>query len=169
MEQLDVINESKNGKLPAELEKHLPEIAKIIKRMLAVDPCDRPSLETILQSLKLPIEVSTAISGKITLRRENSQTWTPKHFKLSDDHLYIFDKEKDKKAEMVYPLSEWSVLLQTPGVVVEEEQETECINSEEKNTVCIKLEDPIKLGCSFKTETAEQTLELFNMFNNTSA
>jgi len=162
MEQLEVINESKNGKLPAVLEKNLPEVAKIIKKMLAVDPCDRPSLETISQDLKLPIEMNTAVSGKVALRRENSQTWNPKHFKLVDDKLYIYEKEQDKKAEGVYSLSEWSVLLQKPETVANQEPE-------EKDVVCINFEDPMKLGCSFKAETAEQTIELFNQFNELSA
>lgn len=78
MEQLEVISESKNGKLPAQLEKNLPEIAKIIRKMLSVDPSERPSLETITQSLKLPIEMSTDVAGKICLRRENSETWVQK-------------------------------------------------------------------------------------------
>lgn len=48
MEELQVISESKKGNLPSSLEKELPEIAMMIKKMLAADPCDRPSLEIVL-------------------------------------------------------------------------------------------------------------------------
>jgi len=100
MEQLQVINESKNGKFPASLEKNLPEIATIIKKMLATDPSDRPSIEVIAQHLKLPLEFQTEMSGALTLRRENSETWNDKHFKLINKNLYIFNKEQDKRLKL---------------------------------------------------------------------
>jgi len=53
MEELQVISESKKGNLPSNLEKDLPEIAMMIKKMLAADPCDRPSLEIVLSHFKL--------------------------------------------------------------------------------------------------------------------
>jgi len=163
MEQLQVINECKNGKFPAELEKNLPEIAMIIKKMLARNPCDRPSIETILQHLKLPIEVNTEVSGSLSLRRENSQTWNDKHFKLMGNNLCIFNKEQDKKAETVYALSEWTVLLTPEEAPCDSEtSEREIANA---SMTCITLEDHLRLGCALKMGSFEKTVGLFNRLN----
>jgi len=143
-----VINESKNGKFPMELEKNLPEIAKIIKKMLAHNPSERPSLEIISSHLRLPFEFNVEVSGAMTFRKENSELWENKHFKLMGKNMYIFNNEQDKKAENVFTLSEWTVL-------VNHEEGTE-------NTTCVTLEDPLRLGCSLKIESCEQTTELLN-------
>jgi translation initiation factor 2-alpha kinase 4 len=150
MEELHVIKESKNGKLPAKLEKDLPEIARIIKKMLAVEPSDRPSLETISSSLKLPVEMNTEFSGICVFKREDSEAWNNRHFKLIGKNFYVFNNEHAKKAENVYLLSEWTVLLEN--------------NSDVTGTslAYITLEDPMKLGCTFRMESCEQTNELFN-------
>lgn len=65
----------------------------------------------------------------------------------------------------MYSLPEWSVLLETPEAAANQEDE----GAGEVDTVCIKLEDSVKLGCAFKAENSDETLELFNKFNNTSA
>lgn len=156
MEQLQVINESKNGKFPEELEKNLPEIAKIIKKMLAYNPSDRPSLEMISSHLKLPLELDTEHLGAVAFQKEGCETWENKHFKLIGKNLYIFNKEQDKKAENVYVLPEWTVLLnnqeETPN-----HAESEVVSS---SMTCITLEDPLRLGCTLKIESCEQTVQL---------
>jgi len=163
MEQLRVISDSKEGRFPADLEKNLPNIAAIIKKMMAHDPTERPSIEAISQSLKLPVEVITGVTGKVMLRREGSFTWSDKFFKLVDENLYIFKKEQDKKAESVYDLSEWSLHLREPGEG-EEVPESDS-DTKTKNEGWIAIEDPLKLGCEFKAENLEKTVELFNTFN----
>jgi len=45
--------------------------------------------------------------GKLMIRRENSETWRDKYFKLVDKSFLIFGKEKDPKAENVYNLAQW--------------------------------------------------------------
>jgi len=165
MEQLRVISDSKEGKFPADLEKNLPNIAAIIKKMMAHDPNERPSIEAISLSLKLPVEVITGVTGKVMLRREGSYTWSDKYFKLVDDNLYIFKKEQDKKAESVYDLSEWSLHFRESGEKVEEEEVPDEVDSKTKNEGWIAIEDPLKLGCEFKAENLEKTVELFNTFN----
>lgn len=78
MEQSRIISESKEGKIPSELEQELPEIASIIKKMLAVNPSERPCLDAITQCLKLPIELSTELSGALHTKGENSNQWRKK-------------------------------------------------------------------------------------------
>ena len=78
MEQARIINESKEGKIPKELEQELPEISAVIKRMLSINPNDRPTLEYISQSLKLPMEMNTELSGGLYTKRENSASWRKK-------------------------------------------------------------------------------------------
>jgi len=154
MEQLQVITDSKNGKLPAELENNLPEIAKLIRKMLAVDPCKRPSLEMISLQLRLPVETDIQLSGNMTLKKEDLQTWDNKYFKLIGKNLYIFNNEHAKKAETVYLLSDWSVLL--------EKTSDHHTDEASPSKSCITLEDPMKLGCTFRMETCEETTKLFN-------
>jgi serine/threonine protein kinase len=161
MEQLRVINDSKNGKLPLELEKNLLEIAAIVRRMLAFEADERPAIEVILPSLRLPVEISTQFSGKIYLRREDSLEWECRHFKLIDDSLYVFGREQDKKAENVYNLSEWSVSLKSGENADLSNYPDQKDGSEE---AWIALEDPMRLGWALKGENAEQTVELFSKF-----
>jgi serine/threonine protein kinase len=163
MEQLRVINDSKEGKFPVEFEKNLPNIAAVVKKMMSHDPNERPSIETISQSLKLPVEICTGLQGKMLLRREGSYTWSDKFFKLIDYNLFIFKKEQDKKAESVYDLSEWSLHFKAPG---EEEKEKISENEKEKtNGGWIAIEDPLKLGCEFKADNLDKTVELFKTFS----
>jgi translation initiation factor 2-alpha kinase 1 len=174
MEQLKIIAKSKEGELPAEFEQNLPEIAAIIKKMLAVNPCDRPSVDAISQSLILPVEINTELSGTLALRKENSQTWKNKHYKLMNDSLYIFNKEQDKKAESVFSLPEWTILLKQSD---QESSEASANNlklrksksSDTADQVLITLEDPMRLGCAFKTENPEKTIKLFQRLNQTIA
>lgn len=157
MEQLQVINQSKEGKFPSELEKNLPEIAQIIKNMLALDPSERPSLDVISQHLRLPVEINTELSGVFMLRKEDSEAWNTKYFKLIENVLYIFNKEQDKKAESFYSLSEWKVLLKDlEGEGAVKSGKDECDGK------WIVIEDPLRLGCGFKAENLEQTVELFS-------
>ena len=78
MEQARLINESKEGRIPADLENELPDIAKIIKKMLSINPAERPTLDTISQSLKLPLELSTDLAGLLYAKKENSAAWRKK-------------------------------------------------------------------------------------------
>lgn len=140
MEQLRVINDSKQGKLPAELVKDLPEIAKIISAMLAFEPCERPCIELISHSLRLPLEINTELSGNILLRKEDMAEWANKYFKLIDNELYVFNRQEDKKAESVYNVSEWDIFMSGETIV---------------------FENSVKLGCSLKSESSEKTAQLF--------
>jgi len=140
MEQLRVINDSKQGKLPAELVKDLPEIARIISGMLAFEPCERPCIELISHSLRLPLEINTELCGNILSRKEDSIEWTNKYFKLINNELYIFNRQEDKKAESVYNVSEWDIFMSEEMMV---------------------FENSLKLGCSLKCETSEKTAQLF--------
>jgi serine/threonine protein kinase len=171
MEQLQVIAKSKEGELPVELEQNLPGIAAIIKKMLAVNPCDRPSIEAISQSLILPVEINTELSGTLALRKENSKTWRNKHYKLMNDSLYIFNKEQDKKAESVFSLAEWTILLKQPEIIPNQESSEArgSKSSETTDQALITLEDPMRLGCEFKAENPEKTVELFQRLNQTLA
>jgi len=144
------------------------------KSMLAFNPTDRPSLETISQSLKLPIELETQLSGTISLRTEDSLTWNDKHFKLIDSNLYIYRKEQDKKAEIVYNLVEWNVSLRRPEdestLSTEADDslsETSNCASVEGESTWIALEDPSRLGCSFKKDNNNATMKLYHRFNKT--
>jgi len=78
MEQSRIIHESKEGKIPNDLEHELPEVALIIKKMLSINPGDRPSLESISQGLKLPLEMCTELSGVLYTKKENSGSWRKK-------------------------------------------------------------------------------------------
>lgn len=188
MEQARIINESKEGKIPKELEQELPEISAVIKRMLSINPNDRPTLEYISQSLKLPMEMNTELSGGLYTKRENSASWRKKYFKLIGGKLYIFNKKEDKKAEVVYDLSEWKVHIkettdslphdkstenQTPNSSLNDVDTT--TNSESPNAKSnsqnkgphdfIMIENPFQLGCAFKGENPFETLELFHKLN----
>jgi len=205
MEQARIINESKEGKIPKELEQELPEISTVIKRMLSINPNDRPTLEYISQSLKLPMEMSTELSGGLYTKRENSASWRKKYlfrgnflsnnlhrfFKLIGGKLYIFNKKEDKKAEVVYDLSEWKVQIketadllpndnspdnqsttenQTPNSSLNDlESRSESPNSAKQNKTAthdfIMIENPFQLGCAFKGENPFETLELFHKLN----
>jgi len=160
MEQLQVISDAKSGKFPAELEKNLPEITKILKKMLAIDPNERPSLENILQHLKLPAEMDIELSGDIIFKREDSDAWDNKYFKLVGKDLYVFNNKKAKKAESVYSLAEWSVLLEDSEKIFDQDE-----NSKNSSMVSITLEDPMKLGCTFRVESYEQTIIMFNQLS----
>jgi serine/threonine protein kinase len=192
MEQSRIIVESKEGKIPLELEQELPEIAYIIKRMLSIDPADRPSLDGISHGLKLPIELYTELSGALFTKKENSPSWRKKHFKLIDGKLYIFNKKEDKKAEVVYDLSEWKVQMKGTELFSSENgsgfirlSENHAfpdrkINGAEferkgeksktgakgrKGSDIITIENPFQLGCAFKGENTDETMELFLKLN----
>jgi len=78
MEKDHVLKESKQGRISVELEKELPDIASIIKKMLSVDPTERPSIDTIFEHLKLPLEINEDMSGNLLYKKENSPIWREK-------------------------------------------------------------------------------------------
>jgi serine/threonine protein kinase len=153
MEKDHVISESKHGRISEELEREIPEIVFIIKKMLSMDPSDRPALESISQHLKLPLEMNADLCGSLSVKKENSQAWREKHFKLIDKTLYVFNNKEDKKAESVYNLDEWRVGLIDSIAKLEEEKI--------KGDACISFENPMQLGCLLKAESLQQTVELF--------
>lgn len=158
MEQNKTIKDCKNRILPCELQKELPEISALIVKMLADNPNERPSLETISKHLSYPLITSSDLCGSLSIQRENSAFWSNKHFKLIDKTLYIFDKEQDKKAEQVYDLSHWRVLMK------ELQNERKEKNEKENISPVITLEDPMQLGCAFKADNYTKTQELFERF-----
>ena len=84
MEKNNVINQSKLGKIPLELERDLPEIAQIIKKMISLNPAERPTIEVISQFLKLPLEINADLVGGLRIQKENSSTWREKYtYKLN--------------------------------------------------------------------------------------
>lgn len=80
MEKNNVINQSKLGKIPLELERDLPEIAQIIKKMISINPAERPTIETISQFLRLPLEINADAVGTLSIRKENSSSWREKYY-----------------------------------------------------------------------------------------
>lgn len=170
MERTDIIKDSKEGKIPEALEKELPDIAAIIKKMLSLDPAARPSIEKIVQALKLPSQIRSQLCGTIKFRKENALRWRKKYFKLIDGNLHLFHKEKDTKAENIYTLSHWDILLaehdcdcpanQRPAPKAE--HGVNGINvSKEK---CIKLDNADQFGCEIKSENPDGIEELFKAF-----
>ena len=79
MEQTQTIKEAKRGLIPKDLELKLPEIASIIKQMLAEYPSERPSLERVTQRLCLPLTLHVDLAGSLKLRKENSNSWDQKY------------------------------------------------------------------------------------------
>jgi translation initiation factor 2-alpha kinase 1 len=168
MEQHKTIKECKSGIMPTELQKGLPEISALIAKMLSENPAERPSLDAISKHLSYPLIASSDMSGSVSIQRENSMSWNKKytisnlinlfrHFKLIDKNLYIFEKEQDKKAEQVFDLSQWQVVLK-------ESKPDQKDADKENNGALISLEDPIQLGCAFRTESFLKTQELFERF-----
>jgi serine/threonine protein kinase len=168
MEQYHAIKDCKHGKVPQELQKDLPEISNMIIKMLSNQPSDRPSIEDISRYLNLPIQEYSDLSGSLCIKRENSGTWRNKYFKLIDRNLYIFTKEQDKKAEQVYDLNQWSVQFQEGAgertQVSAEENEDASTESSPSDISCIAIENPLQLGCTFKAESPNQTLDLYQKF-----
>jgi len=158
MEQNKTIKDAKNGIMPSDMKKDLPEIAAIIVKMLCENPAERPSLDAISRHLCYPLIACSDLCGAVNIQRENSMSWNKKHFKLIDKHLYIFDKEQDKKAEQVYDLSSWNVMLKDITKLDCKELD------KENNGAVISLEDPMQLGCAFRTESYLKTQELFDRF-----
>jgi len=78
MEKDHVIKESKQGRISPELEKELPEIVTIIKKMLSINPSERPSIDAIFEHLKLPMEINADLSGNLLYKKENSPIWREK-------------------------------------------------------------------------------------------
>ena len=48
MERLQIMENSKLGKIPRDFEKDYPKIADLIRRMLSKDPIKRPTLEVYI-------------------------------------------------------------------------------------------------------------------------
>lgn len=158
MEQHKTIKESKSGIMPSDLQKELPEISAIIARMLSENPDERPSLDAISKHLSYPLIACSDMAGSVSIQRENSMSWNKKHFKLIDKNLYIFEKEQDKKAEQVFDLSQWQVVLK------ENKPESHKESNKENCATVISLEDPMQLGCAFRSESFLKTQELFDRF-----
>ncbi len=133
-----------------------------------------------------------SLSVKILLLGEKSNHFLLKffidssfrYFKLIGGKLYIFNKKEDKKAEVVYDLSEWKVHIkettadsqstenQTPNGSLNDVDTTTTTNSESPNAKSnnkphdlIMIENPFQLGCAFKGENPFETLELFHKLN----
>jgi len=168
MEQHQAIKDCKHSKVPAELQKDLPDIANMIIKMLSNQPSDRPSIDDISRYLNLSIVEYSDLAGSLSIKRENSGTWRNKYFKLVDKSLYIFTQEQDKKAEQVYDLSQWSVLYQeetTERTQVSAEENGDARSESSKNGLSsIAIENPLQLGCTFKAESPNQTLDLYQKF-----
>jgi hypothetical protein len=77
---------------------------------------------------------------------------------LIDDKLYLFQNESDRKAEQIFDLNQWTVSLTT-------EANNSQAHAADITSVSgkseITLENPMLLGCSFKADTEEKTLEVF--------
>ncbi len=159
MERTDIIKDSKEGKIPEALEKELPDIATIIKKMLSLDPTARPSIEKIVQALKLPSQLRSQLCGSLKFRKENALRWRKKYFKLIDGNLHLFHNEKDTKAENIYTLSHWDILLAEHDCPTSQRPQGDI--SKEK---CIKFDNTDQFGCEIKSENSEGIEELFKAF-----
>jgi len=178
MERTDIIKNSKEGKIPETLEKELPDIAAIIKKMLSLDPASRPSIEKIVQSLKLPSQMRSQLCGTIKFRKENALRWRKKSFKLIDGNLHLFHNERDTKAENIYTLSHWDIIMTehdcAPVNQRSPKPETKTPNPEhELNGIappspikekCIKFDNADQFGCEIKSENPDGIEELFKAF-----
>jgi len=178
MERTNIIKDSKDGKIPEALEKELPEIACIIKRMLSLDPNARPCVEKIIQGLRLPNEIRSHVQGHISFRKENALRWRKKCFKLFDSNLHLYNNENDRKAESVYNLSQWGITLeddkkttQSRGAAGKGAFEDEfcmegldCESDNERKNPIIKLESSDQLGCELKMKDQQAMVELFKVF-----
>jgi serine/threonine protein kinase len=164
MERTDIIKDSKEGKIPEAFEKELPDIAAIIKKMLSLEPTARPSIEKIVQALKLPSQIRSQLCGSIKFRKENALRWRKKYFKLIDGNLHLFHNEKDTKAENIYTLSHWDILLAEHDCTTTSQRPQAngiSIISKEK---CIKLDNADQFGCEIKSENSDGIEELFKAF-----
>jgi hypothetical protein len=80
-----------------------------------------------------------------------------RYFKLIDKTFYIFENENSRKAEQIFDLSQWTVLItERPS-----DERGAAIESTESCHPVIVFENPMQLGCSFKTDNAEKTNEIY--------
>jgi translation initiation factor 2-alpha kinase 4 len=186
MERTNIIKDSKDGKIPEGLEKELPEIAVIIKKMLSLDPNARPCIDKIIHDLKLPNEIRSHLHGSVSFRKENALRWRKKYFKLFDNNLHLYNNETDRKAENVYNLDHWGITLENDDKVTNSRASTsntiedeycmeglECEPTDEshdnnvktiKKNLFIKLESSDQLGCELKMGDQQGVEELFRVF-----
>ncbi len=78
MEKINIIKEAKEGRIPESLEKELPEVAEIIKKMLSIEPSSRPTIDKIIESLNLPCAIKSQLNGSVYFRKENALRWRKK-------------------------------------------------------------------------------------------
>jgi len=178
MEQIQIMNTAKSGKVPSELEKEYLEIALVIRKMLSKDPGQRPGLKDILKGLKLPRSDKSMYSGKIELKKENSEDWNTKWIKVDDDSLFLYGSEYDKKAEAVFPLSQWKINLQeledknsdfedneysvgSDSFELETSNSTQPSNKSLSKKPFVLFENPVQLGCFLRAGDSLQTIELY--------
>jgi len=186
MERTNAINDGKDGKIPEGLEKELPEIAVIIKKMLSLDPNARPCIDKIIQDLKLPNEIRSHLHGSVSFRKENSLRWRKKYFKLFDTNLHLYNNETDRKAESVYNLSHWGITLEDGAKTANSRDSAanasedefcleglDCESTDDshdnnikvvKKNTFIKLESSDQLGCELKMNDQQGMEELFRVF-----
>jgi len=175
MEQIQIINDAKNGKTPGELEKDSPGIAQIIKKMLSKDPNQRPGIKEILQHLKIPKSTSTKnYSGKVKVKKEDATEWKTKWIKIEEENVFYYETEYAKKAESVYNLSsQWTILLKEDDKLSRSESDEssgsdrsfDLDSTPSPDSVCtrvyIAFENPVQLGCILRGVNSSETLELY--------
>jgi len=92
-----------------------------------------------------------------------------KYFKVIEGNLHVFNRESERKAENVYILSHWNISKEEdqssirPGNSVTKDakcEETQNERSVSKN-LYIKLENSDQLGCDFRMEDSNATIDLF--------
>ena len=167
MERTNILKESKDGRIPESLEKELPEITNVIKQMLSEDPALRPSIASILQSLKLPCEIHSNARGVISLKKENASRWRKKYYKVIEKSLLIYNRENDKKAEESFYLPDWSLALEEQTSCQNQRNNSPAKNSKEQTTpersngTVVKFEHSDLVGCEFRLESLQEVAELF--------
>jgi translation initiation factor 2-alpha kinase 4 len=188
MEQIQIINDAKNGKTPRELEKEIPGIARTVKKMLSKDPSHRPGIKEILHNLKAPnTSASKNYVGKVQVRKENASTWNTRWVKIEEDILYFYETEYSKKAESVYNLTtQWTIQLKEDGKKglqnnnnnenddssgSDRSFDLECSTASPEITstqpllqepkAYVALDNPVQLGCVIRGFAASETVELY--------
>jgi translation initiation factor 2-alpha kinase 1 len=159
MEQHGVIKNCKNGVLPAELEKRLPEIAALIRKTMNEEPSERPSLSEITRVITNQHSKCPELTGEIEIKRENSNNWSKKYFKVISPRLFIFNSKQDAKAEQVFELPEWNISLNGASSSNPCYQDNDSHQFESRGEV-IEVENPMQLGFWLRRGSPELTREL---------
>jgi len=81
---------------------------------------------------------------------------------LIDGNLHLFHKEKDTKAENIYTLSHWDIIMVEHDCPASPNPRSETKTPLKEK--CIKLDNADQFGCEIKSENPDGIEELFKAF-----